>query len=285
VAENWIRVRAYLSSAKVALRLAPLCKGGAQHAAGVLQDFWSAAKDNTRNGFIGDATDEMLEKWANWTGKRGAFAAWVREHHMEDDGRIPEWDEYMGELEHRREKARLKKAKQRAARRGNQPEMNGHVPEDKDGDVPGDGPGDKQGTSPPYGTERDGTVRDGTEEQRKRSSSAAAREFEPDDGRQILLDVLGPTQRAAMRASLKVFAEGYQLPNDAPKRIPTDAEISQACRECAASVGAGQITAKIVAGYIGRVMRGDTDRLPRPRTDDRANTFEGKLKAMAEGKS
>jgi hypothetical protein len=264
VAENWIRVRAHLSSAKVALRLAPLCKGGAQHAAGVLQDFWSSVKDNTPNGFIADADDRMLEAWALWTGKRGAFAAWVREHHMDADGRVKEWDEYMGELELRRAKAREKKARQRASRRGNEPETSGGSGSDVPGDKPGDTtppvPGDVPGTSPSYGTERNGTVRNGGTE--KKIVVSSARE---NSGRLMLLNALGPTQRRAMEASLDVWAQGDELPNDAPKRAPTDAELDRACREATASVQAGQISANIVRTYLARVMRGDPERRSTPR--------------------
>lgn len=273
MAENWIRVVAHLSSAKVAQRLAPLCKGGAQHAAGVLQDFWSSAKDHSRNGYIRDMLDETLEDWARWKGKRGAFAQWVREHHMDADGRINDWDDFMGELELRREKARLKKARQRAARRqtdADEPdERGGSVPSH----VPGPVPGDNKGTSPPYGTERNGTVRNESKD------SPPARKFS--EGETMLINALSsPTRRRAMVQSLKLWAEGDDLPNNAPKRRPTPEELSKACREAVANVDIGELNTAYVRGCIGRVMRGEPDRTTR--AGERGQTFEGRLKAMSE---
>jgi hypothetical protein len=280
---NWIAVRTHLSSAKVAQRLAPLCKGGAQHAAGVLQDFWSSVSEHASNGYIGDANDSMLESWARWEGKRGAFAKWVREFHMDEHGRVNEWDNFMGELEARREKARLKKQRQRSARRGHEGDNGRDNGGDNTGpvppDVPGPVPGDVSGVSPPTVrdvTQRDVTQRNETQETEKRSSTAARDVFDPtwpdDDGRRLLFNELGPTQRKAMRASLAVWAKGYELPNDAPKRKPTDAELSRACREAASSVQAGQISANLVRTFLARVMRGDPDRPEDHRSRTRVRT-------------
>lgn len=110
--DAWIRVRAHLSKTRVAKKLAPLCKrvhSETQLASGVLQDFWSGASQFSKDGFIRDEDDQTLEDWANWKGKPGIFAAWVREKHMDADGRINDWDEYMGVLETKRAKDRERK--------------------------------------------------------------------------------------------------------------------------------------------------------------------------------
>jgi hypothetical protein len=198
VSGTWIRVRKNLSRAKVARRLAPLCKGGAQHAAGVLQDFWSSVSDNAKNGFIGDADDRTLEDWANWEGRRGAFAKWVRENHMDADGRVNEWDEYQEELEFVREKARDKKRRQRAQKRSR-----------VQGDNPGDGPGTNRETVPqsPPPTERNGTERDGIS-----SSASAARELADEPAIARLFARLPEHRHQGYLDRFAKWLEGYGLP-------------------------------------------------------------------------
>ena len=90
------------------------------------------------------------------------------------------------------------------------------------------------------------------EQEQEKEAEAAALHAD----RRLLLDILSPTQRKAMTASLAIWAEGYDLPNDVPKRRPTDAEIDQACREVAGSVAAGLIRVRTVRAYLGEVMRG-----------------------------
>lgn len=202
---GWIRVKAYLSSARVAQRLAPLCRGGAQHAAGVLIDFWCSVSDNATDGYIRDESDITLEDWAKWRGKRGAFAAWVREHHMDSTGRVNDWDDYMGELEYVREKARLKKQRQRQGRHGASPP-----------DVPGDGTGDVPGMSPTDGTERNGT---------ERKASASTRENDPTDlatmpSIQRLLERLPEHRRAGYLARFGNWLEGVGLPAGVRVTLP-----------------------------------------------------------------
>lgn len=114
--DAWIRVRANLSKTRVAKKLAPICKrvnSDTQKAAGVLQDFWSGASQFSKDGFIRDEDDQTLEDWANWKGKPGIFANWVRTQHMDADGRINDWDEYMGVLESKRAKDRERKRLER----------------------------------------------------------------------------------------------------------------------------------------------------------------------------
>ena len=84
MAEAWIRVVKGLSKRPVVMRLAALVKGNRHEAMGLLVEFWSNVSDHARNGFIRDYEDHYLETWADWKGKRGVFARWVREHHMDE---------------------------------------------------------------------------------------------------------------------------------------------------------------------------------------------------------
>lgn len=96
-------------------------------------------------------------------------------------------------------------------------------------------------------------------------------------GRDLLLDVLGPSQRKAMRASLAVWTQGYDLPNDAPKRPPTDLELDRACREVASSIEAGRISVRVVRGFLGQVMRGESVTNRKHSTSDFMNGAEQEI--------
>jgi hypothetical protein len=121
-------------------------------AIGVLVTFWSGVAEHATNGQIAAASDAQLEKWAKWRRKRGAFAAWVRAEHQDAHGRVPEWDDYAGELEYQRARNR---AHQKAYRDRQQERIQDlHKPNGNEG---------VSLTSPT--TVRYGTKRDGTEEQ------------------------------------------------------------------------------------------------------------------------
>lgn len=111
--EPWIRVHANLRDKPVTDRCAQACGVRIAEAAGLLVALWGAVSQHARNGAIRDVSDAQLERWAGWEGKRGTFAKFVREHHMDDAGRINEWDEYAGALEQRRASDRDRKRKSR----------------------------------------------------------------------------------------------------------------------------------------------------------------------------
>lgn len=166
--EPWIRVHARLSSKPVAIRLALLCRGDRQKAVGVLCDFWGSVSEYAINGFIRDYSDDQLEVWANWKGKKGEFAKWVRHHHMDEDGRVKEWDDYQGALEARREADRLRKQEERrlkSERSKAEQSAGSHA----------DSPEDVGRTSAgrPHPRARNGTVRYGTESQNQNQQRTA----------------------------------------------------------------------------------------------------------------
>jgi hypothetical protein len=91
-----------------------LCGDDLAKAVGHLVILWGNVSVHADNGFVRDYPDAQLEKWAEWTGTRGEFAAWLREHHLDEDGRIRDWDEYAGALEARRARERARVASMRA---------------------------------------------------------------------------------------------------------------------------------------------------------------------------
>lgn len=106
IRDPWIRVHAHLVEKPVVCRMAQALKIDPFKATGHLVTFWGSVAQHGKNGSIKDLPDSLLERWAGWTGRRGAFAAWVRAEHTDDEGRINEWDIYQGTLEQRREKER-----------------------------------------------------------------------------------------------------------------------------------------------------------------------------------
>jgi hypothetical protein len=127
MSEPWIRVHANLAERKVTYRLAEFLRtsGGLPPdahrfaraiARGLLVSLWGKVSQHAVGGDIAHVLDEQLEDWAGWTGPPGLFTRWVREHHT-TDGRINDWEEYQGELEHRRERDRQRKAGERARAR------------------------------------------------------------------------------------------------------------------------------------------------------------------------
>lgn len=106
----WIRVHGQLIRKSVTIRLAEATHINPHEAVGVLVTFWSNVAANVVNGQVANRTDRELEAWADWQRKRGTFAKWVREQHLDADGRVREWDEYGGKLEAIRERDRLRKS-------------------------------------------------------------------------------------------------------------------------------------------------------------------------------
>lgn len=113
IRDPWIRVHAQLAERPVVTRMAEALRIDPFKAIGHLVTFWGAVSAHATRGCVTDVPDALLERWAGWTGKRGAFAAWVRDQHVDEDGRISEWDTYQGKLETKRELERDRQRKSR----------------------------------------------------------------------------------------------------------------------------------------------------------------------------
>lgn len=116
--EPWIRVHANLAQKRVVWRVCDVLKVSKHEAIGLLVSFWGGASQFASNGHVATIPDAQIEEWAGWRGSPGLFAAWVRAHHMDDEGRIREWEDYCGKLEELRERKRRQKADERARNRG-----------------------------------------------------------------------------------------------------------------------------------------------------------------------
>lgn len=126
MAEPWIRVHANLRRRPVVLRAAEALGVKPHMAMGLLVEFWGSVSQHVVDGMIGNRTDTELEQWAGWAGKRGLFAAFIRDQHADEEGRVNEWDNYAGALETRREKDRERQRLARDKRRTSRGQSNGH---------------------------------------------------------------------------------------------------------------------------------------------------------------
>ncbi len=145
MAEPWIRVHANLAGKPIVWRACEALGVKPHEAMGLLIQFWGAVSQHVVHGKVSALPDAQIEAWAGWRGKRGRFAAFIREKHLDADGRVKEWDEYAGPLENRREYDRERKRKERERKSRKRP-----------GDSPPDSPTEVTGTSTP--TIRDETV-------------------------------------------------------------------------------------------------------------------------------
>lgn len=118
MAEPWIRVHANLGQKPIAHRCASALAVSVPTATGHLVLVWGAVSQFCENGSLASVTDQQIEAWAQWKGKRGKFAKFIREHHLDENGRCREWDDYAGALEDRRAKDRARQAEYRKKRHG-----------------------------------------------------------------------------------------------------------------------------------------------------------------------
>lgn len=115
MAEPWIRVHANLAGRPIVWRAVEVLSVSSHEAIGLLVQFWGSVSQHGNNGLIETVPDAQVEAWAGWTRKRGKFAAFIRAYHLDDEGRVNEWDDYAGKLEDRKEKDRNRKRKSRGS--------------------------------------------------------------------------------------------------------------------------------------------------------------------------
>ncbi len=113
VSEPWIRVHANLAGKPIVWRACEALGVKPHEAMGLLVQFWGAVSQHATHGCVSDIPDAQIEAWAGWTRKRGLFASFIRDKHLDPDGRVREWDEYAGALETRKEHDRERKRKER----------------------------------------------------------------------------------------------------------------------------------------------------------------------------
>lgn len=236
--EPWIRVHASLADRPVVARLANALRIDPFKAMGHLVTFWGSASRHAANGQIDTVPDSLLEQWAGWRGKRGRFAAWVRTDHMDDQGRVNEWDDYQGTLEQRREKERQRIADKRAAlRNGTQ----GVAQQDANG---------TQGVAT-HARERDET-------RRVTTSPPPARDW-PNDPRWLgFAEALPEKKHTAWRAIVGQWLTGERWPQQ-PR--PTPDQVLDGLLSAVTVKDQGPMSENFVAGCIRNVMTPNAPRL------------------------
>lgn len=125
MAEPWIRVHANLANKPIAHRASAALGVRRATAIGHLVLFWGNVSQHAANGAVAHYDDALLESWAMWEGKRGVFAKFLREHHFDAEGRVREWDDYAGALEHRRAVNRQHQQTYRERQRQQREELRG----------------------------------------------------------------------------------------------------------------------------------------------------------------
>jgi hypothetical protein len=226
----WIRVNARLADdpdvrafARVLFPTTPLWIAVAA-ACGLLVTLWGRVVDEQEDGNVADRDDDVLEEWAKWRGKAGAFATAFRSAFTHDDGLIRGWREYQGPLVARREKDRARKSARTS--RGT--------------------PRGVRAESPPIPQEiRTGSSRngdgDGNGESSSSSSSVAPSGF---DAVAELLATVPAESRAAWSAEIAVAREGMHGPP------LSDEQIQTACRDFVGNGGMAAPSLRHFRGYL-----------------------------------
>jgi hypothetical protein len=111
MADLWIQVEVGLPSSKLVTRARMQLGLDTNQAIGILVRLWLAVMEEGCQGHIGERDDEWIEDAVRWKGEPGAFAAFVRQYHIDENGVVLEWLEKYGALELlRAEAARIKRA-------------------------------------------------------------------------------------------------------------------------------------------------------------------------------
>jgi 5-methylcytosine-specific restriction endonuclease McrA len=117
MAARWFRVAMDPLNLKVVTRAADTLGVPRAQALGHLTALWSWLAARGDDGSVAGVPDDQLEEAVGWVGPRGAFALFVRNRHVDKQGRVRDWDEFMGPLVKARESARVRMASHRRALR------------------------------------------------------------------------------------------------------------------------------------------------------------------------
>ena len=250
MAEPWVRVHAQLINKPVIARMSVTLRVDPYKAMGHLVTFWSNVAAHATNGRVADIPDVLLEQWAGWTsGKRGAFAKWLREQHIDADGRVNEWDDYAGHLEIRREKDRARQREHRALRRQIVDAISSGVTRDVTVTTDGQDVDRLRDVTPlsvparANGTERDGTGRNrrskAQDQELSRAEGAAPLASWVEEARQQWAAKVGPIKHGRVGNALKelVDAHGWDAVSKGMADYLTATPLSRARLEWFAEAG------------------------------------------------
>lgn len=116
--ERFVQVETGLRRSKLVDRIVADTGADTATVVGCLVLLWSAALDARTRGDLSERSDRWIEDEAGWLGMRGAFAAAVRAHHLDERGVIRDFNEKYGKLDVNRSKATGWKRGQRARSSG-----------------------------------------------------------------------------------------------------------------------------------------------------------------------
>jgi hypothetical protein len=204
-----IFVHAQLGSKPVVFRAMEELRLRQAEAVGYLVMLWGGCALHQEDGCVAHCSDEQIEAWANWRGRRGRFAAFIRAHHVDESGVLNEWPDWAGKLSVQRAKDRERQRRKRAEQ-GPKPAS---VP-----DLSTDGPRDVTGTVHGQSTDRHASVTLQSIEEESiefRSSSSTAREeFFADPRVSGFFRHLTDRERTGWEARIDVWLAGEGWPGE-----------------------------------------------------------------------
>ena len=93
---NWIRIATKMKSDPRMGAIAAACKVRVPEAVGLVCCVLMEFPDHARDGDVAAVDDIVLEQWAGWNGKTGAFGAAFRHHLCDETGTVRAWEKHNG---------------------------------------------------------------------------------------------------------------------------------------------------------------------------------------------
>lgn len=93
---NWIRVAQQIGDDPRLDAMAVTCNVWMATVVGCVVCVLTKLPQHAEDGNVSDVSDAMLERWAQWQGKKGQFAAAFRAEMCNDDGIVRAWERYNG---------------------------------------------------------------------------------------------------------------------------------------------------------------------------------------------
>jgi hypothetical protein len=107
----WVAIDLNIANDPAVHRIAAALRIRIPEAVGLLVLAFASMVQHAPDGRIGDVPDTLLEQWARWHGKRGAFAAQFRAELTDETGQVRAWEKWNGNnlrrLDAARERARV----------------------------------------------------------------------------------------------------------------------------------------------------------------------------------
>lgn len=124
---NWIRISVGISEDPRTHQLAELLGVRVAEAGGLMVFVLCKFPAHAPTGVLAKVPDSLLELWAVWEGKRGAFAKAFRETFLDAEGRWASWDKHNGKALQKLERDRERIATVRGSRGDNSATVAGSV--------------------------------------------------------------------------------------------------------------------------------------------------------------